>query len=105
MFGFLKKKIDKSARGKAINDKKLKHPERESESQLSDITTDMLKQYHRHIIESVDVIQTTNNPKTRHGKIDFCHTCYLSMLKLKPFCNQEQLAIIRDAEKTMKSIR
>lgn len=104
MFGFGKKKVDKGAWTEAIYGQKLKHPEKESEEQLSAITTGMLMQSHRIIMDSVRIIKTTKNADTRQGRVDLCHRHYQDMLKLKPFCNKEQIAIIQNVEKTMKGI-
>ena len=77
---------------------KLKNPERESEEQLSALTTGLLMQHHRIIIDSVRIIHTTKNAETRQGRVELCQRHYGDMLKLKPFCNKEQLAMIQNAE-------
>ena len=51
MFGFGKKKVDKAAWAEAVYGQKLKNPERESEEQLSALTTGLLMQHHRIIID------------------------------------------------------
>ena len=53
MFGFGKKKIDKAAWTEAVYGQKLKHPEKESEEQLSALITELLMQHHRIIMDSV----------------------------------------------------
>lgn len=99
MFGLgKKKKIDKGAWAEAIYGKKLKNPEKESEAQLSVLTTGLLMQSHRIIMDSVRICRTTKNPDTYQGRIELCQKHYNDMLKLKPFCNDKQLAIIRNAE-------
>ena len=105
MFGFGKKKIDKGAWAEAIYGKKLKNPEKESEEQLSALTTGLLMQHHRIILDSVRLVHTTKNPDTRAGRAELCHKHYQEMLKLKPFCNKEQLDIIRNAEDAMKGVK
>ena len=105
MFGFGKKKIDKGAWAEAIYGKKLKNPEKESEEQLSALTTGMLMQHHRIILDSVRLVHTTKNPDTRAGRVELCRKHYQEMLKLKPFCNKEQLDIIRNAEDAMKGVK
>ncbi|SFE03513.1 hypothetical protein SAMN02910327_00169 [Peptostreptococcaceae bacterium pGA-8] len=104
MFGFRKKKIDKAAWAEAIYGQRLKHPKKESEEQLSALTTGMLMQHHRIIMDSVRIVRTTKNPDTRQGRVELCHRHYQDMLKLKPFCNKEQLAMIQNAEDAMKGI-
>lgn len=104
MFGFGKKKIDKAAWAEAVYGQKLKHPEKESEEQLSALTTGLLMQHHRIIMDSVRIVRTTKNPDTRQGRVELCHKHYQDMLKLKPFCNKEQMAMIKNAEDAMKGI-
>lgn len=56
MFGLgKKKKIDKGAWAEAIYGKKLKNPEKESEAQLSVLTTGLLMQSHRIICAIVGI--------------------------------------------------
>lgn len=105
MFGLGKKKIDKGAWAEALYGKKLKHPERESEEQLSLITTGMLIQYSQIIDDSVRIVRTTRNADTRQDRIDLCRQRYRDMLKLKPFCNKEQLAMIMKTENELKKVR
>lgn len=104
MFGLGKKKVDKGAWAEAVYGKKLKHPEKESEEQLSALTTGMLMQHHRIIMDSVRIIQTTRNADTKQGRIDLCHRHFQEMQKFKPFCNKEQLAMIQNAEEAMRGI-
>ena len=103
MFGW-KKKVDKVAWAKAIYGKEIKNPQHESEERLSTLTTFMLEQHHRIIVESSQIIRTTKSTDTRKGRIDLCHQHYQEMIKLKPFCNNEQLTIIQNAENAMKGI-
>ena len=106
MFGLEKrKKIDKGAWAEAIYGKKLKNPENESEAQLSVLTTGLLMQSHRIIMDSIRICRTTKNFDTYQGRIELCQKHYNDMLKLKPFCNDKQLAIIRNAEKFRKEIK
>ena len=100
-----KKKIDKGAWAEAIYGKKLKNPEKESEAQLSVLTTGLLMQSHRIIMESIRICRTTKNLDTYQGRIELCQKHYNDMLQLKPFCNDKQLAIIRNAEKFRKEIK
>ena len=104
MFGFGKKKVDKAAWAEAVYGQKLKNPERESEEQLSALTTGILMQHHRIIIDSVRIIHTTKNAETRQGRVELCQRHYKDMLKLKPFCNKEQLAMIQNAEEAIRGI-
>lgn len=45
------------------------------------------------------------NADTRAGRVELCHKHYQEMLKLKPFCNEEQLNIIRNAEDALKGVK
>lgn len=103
MFG-RKKKINKAAWAEAIYHKKIAHPENEPDEKLSRLTTLMLEQHHRIITESVQIALTTRYADTRNSRIDLSYQHYQEMLKLKPFCNQEQLAMIQNAEKAMSRI-
>ena len=103
MFGW-KKKVDKAAWAEAVYQKKIAQPENESEDKLTKLTTFMLEQHHRIIVESAQIVRTTKYADTRSGRIDLCHQHYEEMLKLKPYCNREQLDMIRDAENAMKGI-
>lgn len=105
MFGFGKKKIYKAAWGEAVYSQKLKHPEKESEDQLSALTTELLMQHYRIIMDSVRLVHTTQNADTRAGRLELCHKHYQEMLKLKPFCNKEQLNIIRNEEDALKGVK
>ena len=105
MFGFGKKKSDKAALAEAVYGQKLKHPEKESEEQLSALTTGLLIQHHRIILDSVRLVHTTKNVDTREGRIDLCRKHYQEMLELKPFCNKEQMNIIHNAEDAMKGVK
>ena len=93
-----------AAWAEAVYGQKLKNPERESEEQLSALTTGLLMQHHRIIIDSVRIIHTTKNAETRQGRVELCQRHYGDMLKLKPFCNKEQLAMIQNAEEAIRGI-
>lgn len=99
-----KKKVDKAAWAEAVYQKKIMHPENESDEKLTQLTTFMLEQHHRIIMESVQIVLSTKYADTRNGRVALSHQHYQEMLKLKPFCNKEQLDMIRDAEMAMKNI-
>ena len=103
MFGW-KKKVDKAAWAEAVYQKKIMYPENEPDEKLSQLTTFMLEQHHRIILESVQIALSTKNADTRKGRVDLSRQHYQEMLKLKPFCNKEQLAMIWDAEIAMKQL-
>ena len=64
MFGFGKKKVDKGAWVEVVYRKKLKHPNRESKEQLSVLTTGLLMQHHRIILDCARLMCTTKNTNT-----------------------------------------
>lgn len=103
MFGW-KKKVDKVAWAKAVYSKEIKNPQQVSEEQLSKLTTFMLEQHLRIIEESSKIVHATKNADTRDGRIALCHQHYQEILKLKPFCNREQLVMVQNAENAMKGI-
>ena len=72
MFGFRKQKVDKSAWSEVVYGQKLKNPEKESEEQLSALTTGLLMQHHSIIIDSVRIIHMTKNAETRQGRVELC---------------------------------
>ena len=105
MFGLFKKKVDKGAWSEVVYGKRLPHPEQESEERLAALTTGILMQHHRIIIDSVRIAHTTKSAETRRERIGLCKNHYQEMLALKPFCNKEQLAIIQNAQDAMKGTR
>lgn len=101
MFGW-KKKVNKAAWAEILYQKKIAHPEKESDEKLSQLTTFMLEQHHRIITESVQIVLETKYADTRQSRISLIQKHYREMLKLKPFCNKEQLATIHEVEKAMR---
>lgn len=85
--------------------KMLKYTEKESEDQLSALTTGLLMQHHRIIMDSDCLVHTTKNADTRTGRVELCHKYYKEMLKLMPFFNKEQLNIISNAEDALKGVK
>lgn len=104
MFGFGKKKIDKAAWAALVFSEPPKHPEKLSEEQLSTLTTGLLIQHHRIILDSVRLVASTKNPETKQSRTEFSYKHYQEMVMFKPFCNKEQLAMIRNAEDAMKAV-
>ncbi len=106
MFGFgKKKKVDKAAWAALVFSEPPKNPEKLSEEQLSALTTGILMQHARIINDSVRLVQTTKNPDTKQGRIELALKHYNGMLKLKSFCNEEQLAMIQAAEQAMRGAK
>ena len=79
------------------------HPEKQTEKQLSALTAGMLIQHQRVVMDSVGLAQNTRNAETRYSRIELCYKPYQKMLKLKTFCDKEQLDMIKDVEDTMRN--
>lgn len=103
MFGW-KKKLKKAAWAEAVYQKKIEHPENVSDEKLSMLTTFMLEQHYRIIMESVQIARSTKYSDTQKSRSDLCHKHYREMLKLRPYCDHEQLALIREAENAIEMI-
>lgn len=88
----------------AIYGKKITNPEAQSVEQLTRFTTVMLEQHYRIINDSVQIVQKTKYEDTRQGRISLCRSHYQEMLKLEPFCNAEQKAVIERARKMLKGL-
>ncbi|MBS7306489.1 MAG: hypothetical protein KIG43_00205 [Eubacteriales bacterium] len=103
MFGW-RNKANKAEWAEAIYQKKIAHPENESDEKLSRLTTFMLEQHYRIIMESIQIVLSTKYADTRTSRTKLIHQHYLEIQKLKPFCNKEQLAMIQEVESAMKGI-
>ena len=77
------------------NTEKIDH---ESEERLSSLTTIMLIQHYRIIVDSVNIAMNTKNNETRRSRIDLCSYHYRKMMKFRQYCNEEQLEILRHAK-------
>lgn len=85
--------------------KKVRFPREFTEAQLRRLTADLLKQHDRIIRESAEIVRTTEDEDTRYSRIELMHLNYYEgMLRLKPFCTGEQLAVIKEAEEIVQSI-
>ena len=83
--------------------KKARFPREFTEAQLCRLTTDLLMQHDRIIKESAEIVRNTENEDTRRSRIELMQKYYYDgMLRLKPFCNSEQLAVINEAEEIVK---
>ena len=85
--------------------KKARFPREFTEAQLRRLTTDLLMQHDRIIRECADIIRDTEDEAAKWSRIDLMRLNYYEgMLRLKPFCNDEQLAVIEEARKIVESI-
>ena len=72
--------------------KKARFPREFTEAQLRRLTTDLLMQHDRIIRECADIIRDTEDEAAKWSRIDLMRLNYYEgMLRLKPFCNDEQL--------------
>ena len=104
MFGFGRKKIDKGKWAEVIYGKKIPNSEAQSVEQLTKYTTMMLEQHYRIINDSVQIVHNTKYEETRRGRLELCRSHHQEMMKLEPFCNAEQKAMIQSAKKMLKGI-
>ena len=104
MFFLRKKKIDKAAWAALVYEQPPKDTEGESEERLSSLTTLMLIQHHRIIVDSVRIVLATKNVETYNSRMDLSRYHYQEMLKFKPYCNKEQLEILRQAESLIQKL-
>lgn len=85
--------------------KKVRFPREFTEAQLRRLTADLLMQHDRIIRESADIIRDTDDDNTRYSRIDLMRMNYYEgMLRLRPFCTDEQLIVIEEARKIVESI-
>ena len=105
MFFFRKKKIDKTAWVALVYGKPLKNIDMESEERLSALTTVILMQHHRIVVDSVKIALATRNDETRRSRTDLSREHYQKMVIFKPYCNEEQLELLRQAESLIKKLR
>ena len=85
--------------------KKARFPREFTEAQLRRLTTDLLMQHDRIIRESAEIIRDTEDENTRYSRIDLMRMNYYEgMLRIKPYCSEEQLIVIEEARKIVESI-
>ena len=105
MFELSKEDRYREAWCEAVFGKKARFPREFTDAQLRRLTTDLLMQHDRIIRESAEIIRDTEDEDTRRSRIELMRMNYYEgMLRLKPFCNDEQLAVIEEARKIVESI-
>ena len=88
----------------AVFGKKARFPREFTDAQLRRLTGELLMQHDRIIRESAGIIRNTEDADTLLSRRDLIRMHYFEgMLRLKPFCNAEQLAVISEAEEIVKS--
>lgn len=105
MFELSKEDRYREAWCEAVFGKKARFPREFTDAQLRRLTTDLLMQHDRIIRECADIIRDTEDEAAKWSRIDLMRLNYYEgMLRLKPFCNDEQLAVIEEARKIVESI-
>ena len=105
LFKLSEKDQNKEAWCEAVFGKKARFPREFTEAQLCRLTSDLLMQHDRIIRESAAIILNSEDEDTRRSRIEVMRMQYYDgMLRLKPFCNTEQLAVINEAEEIVKRL-
>ena len=105
MFELSKEDRYREAWCEAVFGKKARFPREFTDAQLRRLTTDLLMQHDRIIRESAEIIRDTEDENTRYSRIDLMRMNYYEgMLRLRPFCSDEQLIVIEEARKIVESI-
>lgn len=106
LFKLSEKDQHREAWCEAVFGKKARFPREFTDAQLRRLTNDLLMQHDRIIRESAGIIRSTDDEDTRLSRIELMRLNYYEgMLRLKPFCDSEQLAVISEAEEILiKSI-
>jgi hypothetical protein len=99
LFKISEKDKKKEAWCETLFGKKARFPREFTEAQLRRLTNDLLMQHDRIIRESAEIVRNTKNEDTRLSRIELMRMNYYEgMLRLKPYCDSEQLAVINEAE-------
>ena len=105
LFKLSEKDKHREAWCEAVFGKKARFPREFTDAQLCRLTSELLMKHDRIIRESAEIIRTSEDEDARWSRIDVMRMHYYEgMLRLKPFCNSEQLAVISEAEVIVKSV-
>ena len=105
MFELSEKDRYREAWCEAVFGKKARFPREFTDAQLRRLTNDLLMQHDRIIRESADIIRSTDDEDTMLSRIELMRMNYYDgMLRLKPFCDSEQLAVISEAEEILRRL-
>lgn len=106
MFTLSEKDQHREAWCEAVFGKKARFPREFTDAQLRRLTNDLLMQHDRTIRESAGIIRSTDDEDTRLSRIELMRLNYYEgMLRLKPFCDSEQLEVISEAEEIINHFR
>ncbi len=95
MFAFWKK-LKKRKWAKVIYVNQVRHPESVPDEQLREATEMQVVRRHQIIMESVDIIRKTRNDETRQSRTDVCKQHLTYLMRLRPFADKRQRAMIED---------
>ena len=105
MFELSKEDEYREAWCEAVFGKKARFPREFTDAQLHRLTAELLMTHDRIIRESAEIIRNTEDTDTRLSRFELMRMNYYEgMLRLKPFCSDELLSVIDEAEKIVEGI-
>ena len=104
MFRFFTRGKDKAEWAALAFSKVPSHPENIPEEQLRAATGIMIAQHKRIILESAELVRTTQNRSTRAERLELCKVHYQEILKLERFADQKQRDMIKECASVMTAL-
>ena len=104
MFRFFTRGKDKAEWAALAFSKVPSHPENIPEEQLRAATGIMIAQHKRIILESAEIVRTTQNRSTRAERLELCKVHYQEILKLERFADQKQKEMIKECASVMTAL-
>lgn len=104
MFRFFTRGKDKAEWAALAFSKVPSHPENIPEEQLRAATGIMIAQHKRIILESAEIVRTTQNRSTRAERLELCKVHYQEILKLERFADQKQRDMIKECASVMTAL-
>ena len=104
MFRLFAKRKEKAEWAAMVFTKAPSHPEDISEEQLCAATGIMIAQHKRIILESAEIVRTTQNRSTRAERLELCKVHYQEILKLERFADQKQRDMIKECASVMTAL-
>lgn len=103
LFKLSEKDQNREAWCEAVFGRKARFPREFTDAQLCRLTGELLAKHDRIIRESAGIVRTGEDEGERWSRLEVLRMHYYEgMLRLKPFCNSEQLAVISAAEEIVK---
>lgn len=103
MFGFWKK-LKKRKWVTVIYVNQVRHPESVSDERLREATEMQVVRRHQIIMESVAIIRKTRNDETRQSRTGVCKQHLTYLMRLKPFADKKQRAMIEECVDAMTEV-